>query len=68
MNFHEAVADFKRMFISSALQRNLSVSATARELGLNRTDLYKRMQQLGITPPKIGSGRRGNELWKELGR
>jgi DNA-binding NtrC family response regulator len=45
----EAVASFERRFIALALERNRgNVSATAREIGFERSALYKKMKALGL--------------------
>ncbi|MDQ7007493.1 MAG: sigma-54 dependent transcriptional regulator [Acidobacteriota bacterium] len=45
----DAVAAFEREFIAAALERHGgNMSATARELGLERSSLYKKMRTLGM--------------------
>jgi transcriptional regulator with GAF, ATPase, and Fis domain len=47
----ELVADFEKKAIEKALDRNDShVSNTARELGLERSHLYKKMKAYGVNP------------------
>lgn len=47
----DLVADFERKAIEKALERNDShVSNTARELGLERSHLYKKMKSYGVNP------------------
>ena len=47
----EMVSEFERAAIEQALQRNMGhVSNTARQLGLERSHLYKKMRAYGIKP------------------
>ena len=47
----DLVADFEKKAIEKALERNDShVSNTARELGLERSHLYKKMKAYGVNP------------------
>jgi DNA-binding NtrC family response regulator len=49
----DTMADLERQVIVAALERNgWRMSATARELGLERSHLYKKVRALGIERPK----------------
>jgi len=49
------MADLERQVIVEALERNdWRMAATARELGLERSHLYKKIKVLGITRPRPG--------------
>jgi DNA-binding NtrC family response regulator len=51
MPLREAMEEFERTFIRERLHANSGqVAATARELGLERSHLYKKMRALGIRP------------------
>jgi DNA-binding NtrC family response regulator len=48
----EAKADFERRYITDALARHHhQVSKAAQELGMHRSTLYRKIQQLGIEEP-----------------
>jgi len=48
----EILADRERAVLKEALERNRwQMAKTARELGLERSHLYKKLKALGITPP-----------------
>ena len=66
MRLLEAKDDFERTYIVRTLEQIGSVSATARELGVNRTHLYTRMRKFDIKPPKRKPGTGGNAAWREL--
>ena len=56
--FHEARAAFERTYLLRHLTRcEWNISKTARAIGMERSQLHRKMQQLGITPP--GRTRRG---------
>ena len=49
MTLREARERFERDFIATAVQRNRGrMGAAARELGIERTNLYRKLRQLGI--------------------
>jgi DNA-binding NtrC family response regulator len=51
MPLRDAMEEFERTFIRERLHANSGqVAATARELGLERSHLYKKMRALGISP------------------
>ena len=65
MTLIEARNEFERNFIAEALARVGTVTAAARELGINRTDLHRRMKIFEIAPiRRKGTG--GNAAWREL--
>jgi DNA-binding NtrC family response regulator len=46
----DKVADFEKLQIKSAIERNGgNISKAARELGLERSHLYKKIKKLNIT-------------------
>ena len=48
----EARARFERQYIASRLRANRgNLGETARELGIERTNLYRKMKQLGLSAP-----------------
>jgi DNA-binding NtrC family response regulator len=50
------MADLERQVILAALERNAwRMAATARELGLERSHLYKKMRKLGVSPESWGT-------------
>lgn len=50
--FQHAREDFERRFILEAIHRNRgNIVQTARELGMDRSNLYKKIKQLGIAVP-----------------
>jgi transcriptional regulator with GAF, ATPase, and Fis domain len=67
MGLLEARDVFERTYIARTLEELGSVSAAARELRLNRTDLHRRMRKFGIASPQAHCQSRGNSLWQELG-
>ncbi len=53
LQFREARARFERAFLLYHLERaGWNISRAAREAGIERSQLHRKMQQLGITPPK----------------
>jgi DNA-binding NtrC family response regulator len=49
VSYHEAKNAFQKQFItSSLLAHNWNVTETANSLKIDRTNLYKKIQQLGI--------------------
>jgi two-component system nitrogen regulation response regulator NtrX len=55
MPLREARSRFERQYIVTRLHANRgNLGETARELGIERTNLYRKMKQLGIqTPPRV---------------
>jgi two-component system nitrogen regulation response regulator NtrX len=52
----EARARFERQYILDRLSANSGhLAETARELGIERTNLYRKMRQLGISKQRVGS-------------
>ena len=48
----QILEDAERAALRTALERNRwHMARTARELGLERSHLYKKLKALGITPP-----------------
>jgi DNA-binding NtrC family response regulator len=45
----------KRFFEKKLDESNWNIALTARKLGMQRSNLYKKMQKLGITPPRKGN-------------
>jgi DNA-binding NtrC family response regulator len=45
----------KRFFEKKLDENNWNIALTARKLGMQRSNLYKKMQKLGITPPGKGN-------------
>ena len=53
----EARARFERQYILDRLSANRgNLGNTARDLGIERTNLYRKMRQLGISKPRAGPG------------
>jgi two-component system nitrogen regulation response regulator NtrX len=53
MPLRQARARFERQYITHRLTANKgNLGQTARELGIERTNLYRKMKQLGIQPPR----------------
>ena len=53
MPLRQARARFERQYIIHRLTENKgNLGRTARELGIERTNLYRKMKQLGIQPPR----------------
>ena len=56
MPLRQARARFERQYILERLSANKgNLGSTARELGIERTNLYRKMKQLGIQPDKGGA-------------
>jgi two-component system nitrogen regulation response regulator NtrX len=56
MPLKQARARFERQYILERLSANRgNLGNTARELGIERTNLYRKMKQLGIQPAKQGA-------------
>jgi transcriptional regulator with GAF, ATPase, and Fis domain len=51
VTWREALGEFERQFIEAALKEHGSVSAAARAIGKNRTDLHSRMRLYGLHSP-----------------
>lgn len=51
LTLRQARVAFERDYIFDALQRNRTIGAAADELGVQRTNLYRKMRQLGIPIP-----------------
>ncbi|MDI3503190.1 MAG: two-component system, NtrC family, nitrogen regulation response regulator NtrX [Candidatus Cloacimonadota bacterium] len=50
-NYKDSIAEYERDYFSYHLERNhWQVSKTAREIGIERSTLYKKIKQLGIYP------------------
>lgn len=50
-NYKDSIAEYERDYFSYHLERNhWQVSKTAREIGIERSTLYKKIKQLGICP------------------
>jgi len=53
--YRDSVSNFERLMIERRLKGNSwNVTQTAKELGLERSHLYKKMKGLGIQKPDIG--------------
>jgi DNA-binding NtrC family response regulator len=53
MPLRQARARFERQYIIHRLSANRgTLGQTARDLGIERTNLYRKMKQLGIQPPR----------------
>lgn len=51
-DLRQAREDFERAFISASLERNdWRIQVTAKSLGINRTHLWKKMKNLGMSSP-----------------
>ena len=62
----KVMARVERGLIVKALRRNEgNVTRAALELGVNRTDIYKRMRSIGLQPSR--RKREGNAAWQALG-
>lgn len=62
----KVMARVERGLIVKALRRHEGrVVLVAAELGVNRTDIYKRMRVLGLEPKM--KRREGNAAWQALG-
>jgi len=45
--------ELERQFVVAALERNgYNRTATARQLGMHKTTLFRKFKRLGITPPE----------------
>lgn len=56
------------MYFEGLLRAHPSVVKAARVAGINRTDFYKQLKRVGITPPNGGGPRKwGNKAWQDLG-
>lgn len=62
----KVLARVEHALIVKTLRRNDgNVSRTARELGVDRADFYKRMRKVGLQPNS--RKREGNAAWQALG-
>ena len=53
--YKDSVSNFEKIMIERRLKSNAwNVTKTAKELGLERSHLYKKMKGLGIQKPEIG--------------
>lgn len=60
LTYREAVREFKRELIASAIRKHGSVSAAAKALHMSRTYLQKLCVTLKVQRPTCRNGRRGN--------
>ena len=52
----DATVRFQSEYIHNVIQAEGNMSSAARRLGLHRSNLYRKMRQLGMEPPESAAG------------